>query len=184
MTRSLVNFDWMCFSKYSVYFNLTHQRHLNNNTASWNPRLQPIQQKDPCSPKDSGKPFTPLFSWRLIPLLQPCTQQPSCWCGEPTGVSLFLDAFLLSEDFLVGRIPTFPLLPPVLFQLSPYQALLFFFFFFFFLSFSRATPAAYGGSWARGPIWAVATGLCQSHSNATSEPHLRPTPQLTETPDP
>ena len=49
---------------------------------------------------------------------------------------------------------------------------------------SWAPPAAYGGSQARGRIGAVATGLRQSHSNAGSEPHLRPTPQLTATPDP
>ena len=34
---------------------------------------------------------------------------------------------------------------------------------------SWAAPAAYGGSQARGRIGAVATGLCQSHSNAGSE---------------
>ena len=33
-------------------------------------------------------------------------------------------------------------------------------------AFSRAAPAAYGGSQARGLIGAVATGLRQSHSNA------------------
>ena len=65
-----------------------------------------------------------------------------------------------------------------------------FFFFFFFLSFvvfvfafSLAASAAYGGSQARGLIRAVATGLHQSHSNAGSEPPLRPTPQLTATLD-
>ena len=42
--------------------------------------------------------------------------------------------------------------------------------FFFFLF--RATPAAYGGFQARGPIIAVATCLCYSHSNTRSEPHL------------
>ena len=52
------------------------------------------------------------------------------------------------------------------------------------MSLIRAAPAAYGGSQARGQIEAVAASLCQSHSNAGSEPHLRPTPQLTETPDP
>ena len=60
--------------------------------------------------------------------------------------------------------------------------------FLFFLSFclsafSRATPVAYGGSQAWGPIRTVATGLHQSHSNTGSEPHLQPTPQLTATPD-
>jgi len=48
---------------------------------------------------------------------------------------------------------------------------------------SWAAPAAYGGSQARGRIGAVVTGLRQSHSNAGSEPRLRPTPQLTATPD-
>ena len=33
-------------------------------------------------------------------------------------------------------------------------------------------------------IRAVDTGLHRSHSNAGSEPHLGPTPQLTATPDP
>ena len=47
---------------------------------------------------------------------------------------------------------------------------------------SWAAPAAYGGSQARGQIGAVAAGLLQSHSNARSEPRLRPTPQLTATP--
>ena len=59
--------------------------------------------------------------------------------------------------------------------------------FFYFLSFfaiSWAASAAYGDSQDRGQIGAVATGLCQSHSNAGSEPRLQPTPQLTATPDP
>ena len=59
---------------------------------------------------------------------------------------------------------------------------------FFFLSFclfwGRAAPAAYGGSQARGLIRAIGTGLHQSHSNEGSELSLRPTPQLTATPDP
>ena len=57
------------------------------------------------------------------------------------------------------------------------------FLFFSFLVF-RATPAAYGGSQARGQIGAVAAGLHHSHSHARSELHLQPTPQLTATPDP
>ena len=47
-----------------------------------------------------------------------------------------------------------------------------------------ATPMAYGGSQARGLIGAVTAGLRHSHSKARSEPHLRPTPQLTARPDP
>ena len=56
----------------------------------------------------------------------------------------------------------------------------FFFFFFYF----RATPAAYGGSQARGRIRAIAAGLHHSHSNMGSEPRLQPTPQLMAMPDP
>ena len=42
------------------------------------------------------------------------------------------------------------------------------FFFFCLSAFSRATPAAYGGSQARGQIGAVVASLCQSHSNVGS----------------
>ena len=45
-------------------------------------------------------------------------------------------------------------------------------FFFCLFAFSRAVPTAYGDSQARGLIGARATGLCQSHSNTESEPHL------------
>ena len=45
-------------------------------------------------------------------------------------------------------------------------------FFLSFFAFSRAAPAAYGGSQARGQIRAAAAGLRQSHSNAGSEPRL------------
>ena len=48
---------------------------------------------------------------------------------------------------------------------------------------SWAAPSAYGGSQARGRNGAIATGLCQSHSNVGSEPRLQPTPQLTATLD-
>ena len=44
--------------------------------------------------------------------------------------------------------------------------------FFFFWSFFRASPAAYGGSQARGRIGALAAGLHHSHSNLGSEPRL------------
>ena len=52
------------------------------------------------------------------------------------------------------------------------------------LVFSRATPMAYEGSQARGPVGATAGSLHHSYSNAGSEPRLQPTPQLTATPDP
>ena len=59
-----------------------------------------------------------------------------------------------------------------------------FFCFFCFFCLFRATPVVYGESKARGPIRATAAGLHQSHSNARSEPHFRPTPQLMAMPDP
>ena len=43
---------------------------------------------------------------------------------------------------------------------------------------------ACGSSQARGEIVATAAVLHHSHSNMGSEPHLRPTSQLTATPDP
>ena len=56
--------------------------------------------------------------------------------------------------------------------------------FFGLFAFSRAAPAAYGGSQARGLIGAVAAGLGQSHSNTRSELRLQTTPQLMAMPDP
>ena len=47
-----------------------------------------------------------------------------------------------------------------------------FFFFVFFFAIFWAAPTAYGGSQARGPIGAVASGLRHSHSNTGSELHL------------
>ena len=82
-------------------------------------------------------------------------------------------------------------------MLITYVSFLLFFFFFGFLAFwlfgflvfwlfafSRAAPAAYRSSQARGLMRAVAAGLHHSHSNARSEPCLQPTPQLTATPNP
>ena len=53
--------------------------------------------------------------------------------------------------------------------------------FYLFFVFSRAAPAAYGDSQAKGLIGAIAAGLCHSHSNVVSKPRLRPTPQLMAT---
>ena len=57
------------------------------------------------------------------------------------------------------------------------------FIFIYFLLFI-ATPAAFGGSQARGQIGAAAGALHHSHSNARSELHLGPTPQFTTMLDP
>ena len=56
------------------------------------------------------------------------------------------------------------------------------FIFFYLFAISWTAPMAYGGSQARGRIGAVATRLCQSHSNTGSELRLQPTLQLTVTP--
>ena len=49
--------------------------------------------------------------------------------------------------------------------------------------FFRAALMAHGSYQARGGIGATAAGLCTSHNNARSEPHLWPT-QLTAMPNP
>ena len=54
----------------------------------------------------------------------------------------------------------------------------------FILFLFRAAPTVYEASQTRGQIRAAAVGLCHSHSNARSEPHLRPVPQLMTKPDP
>ena len=55
---------------------------------------------------------------------------------------------------------------------------------YIYIFFNRAAPAAYGSFRARGQIGAVVACSCHSHSNAGSEPHLRPIPQIEATPDP
>ena len=57
--------------------------------------------------------------------------------------------------------------------------------FFYFLSFFFFLPFLGSHPWhIMGLIRAVAAGLRQRHSNAGSEPHLQPTPQLMAMPDP
>ena len=68
--------------------------------------------------------------------------------------------------------------------LIPFIKSIHFFLNLFFFWLFRATPVAYGSSHARGRMGATAAGLHHSHSNAGSEPHLRPTPELMATPDP
>ena len=51
-------------------------------------------------------------------------------------------------------------------------------FIYLFIYFFRAAPITYGGLKGRGQIGATAAGLYHSHSNAGSQLHLRPTPQL------
>ena len=71
-----------------------------------------------------------------------------------------------------------PLLVPISFCHNDVSSWLIFFFLF------RAAPVAYGSSWARGWIRAVAASLHHSYNNARSKRHLQPAPQLEVTPDP
>ena len=50
--------------------------------------------------------------------------------------------------------------------------------------FFRARPVTYGDSKARSLIGAIDAGLCHSYSNAGSELHLQPVPQLMAMPGP
>ena len=61
--------------------------------------------------------------------------------------------------------------------LAPHLMLFIYLFIYLFIclfSLFRAVPVAYRGSLARGLIGTVAAGLYHSHSNARSEPCLRP----------
>ena len=60
--------------------------------------------------------------------------------------------------------------------------LIYLFFAYFFVE--VAVPVANGRSQARGRIGATAASLRHGHSNMGSEPHLRPTLQLTAMLDP
>ena len=88
-------------------------------------------------------------------------------------------SFLGSSQFVVGSLNSDPFCVCV----CVCEIMLLFIYLFSLFVFSRATPVALGVSQARGPVGAVATGLCQRHSNMGSEPLLRPTPQLMATPD-
>ena len=59
-----------------------------------------------------------------------------------------------------------------------------FVFVFVFLPFLGLLPRHMEIPRLRGLIGAIATSLCQSHSNVGSKPRLQPTPQFTATPDP
>ena len=58
------------------------------------------------------------------------------------------------------------------------------FFFFGLFAFSRAAPAVYGGSQARGPIGAVPPAYARDTATRDPSRICDHTPQLTATPDP
>ena len=83
----------------------------------------------------------------------------------------------MSSWMLIRIVSTKP--QQELHQLSFYLFIFYFIFIFCLFTISWAAPAAYGSCQAGGRIGAVAASLHHSHSNMGSEPHLRPTPQLT-----
>ena len=88
---------------------------------------------------------------------------------------------MFSETITLKLGSLFSVLSSLLFI---YLIFIFKFDFIFCLCLFRVALSSYGGSQARGLIGAFTAGLRQSHSNSRSELCLRPTPQLTETPDP
>ena len=91
-----------------------------------------------------------------------------------TDVKWYLIAVLICISLMISKLS--------IFSCSYWPSA--FLFLFFSFSLFKAAPVAYGGSQARVPIEAVATSLCQGHSNTGSELSLQPTPRLTATPDP
>ena len=102
-----------------------------------------------------------------------CGQFLCCW--RPTGL-LPHPLSMPSPPFVGGLIVTCDIC--LLFSFN--------FIYLFIYVFFRATPAVHGGSQTRGLIGAIVAGHSHSHShsNTGSELHLRPTLQLTATPDP
>ena len=99
--------------------------------------------------------------------------------------------FIFHQQSITVRLPSYPcqyLLLSIFLTLAvlvgvKWDIILICIHLFYFYLF-RATSTAYGGSQSRGPIRAVTTSLCHSHSNARSEPRLQTTPQLTAMPAP
>ena len=122
-------------------------------TSSTKPLFSLAQGEDSCHVGDA-----PAAQWRSS-------------CGERLRAPAISRHQLASHDTGILKVH------------SPSQLSFLFCFVLFCLSFSRAAPTAYGGSQARSLNGAIAADLHHSHSNSGSKPHLRPTPQLTATPD-
>ena len=110
---------------------------------------------------------------------------------EFTGIFLHIYVFPIKKAVIPGGWSPLTKLwkrnfsvGPIFKKATKFGFILCFYFYIYLFSLFRATPLAYGGSQARGPIGAVAASLCQSHSNSGSELHLQTTPQLTAMLDP
>ena len=105
-----------------------------------------------------AQPHILSFIWRVI----------WDWTGGKVLNLFLLDSFFSFSFFLPSFLFLSSFLPSFL---------------SFFLCLSPAAPVPCGSSQARVRIGATATGLHHNHSNAGSEPHLGPTPQLMATLD-
>ena len=130
----------------------------------WGPSWMPLVIKSHC-----------LARWAVGSLLMELDRQRVLWMGAvcdthiPTPTSFCQPGSRICLlGFMFLKHPHF----------CPYSHLALGFFFF------SATPVAHESSQARGQIGAAATGPPHSHSNAGSEPHPWPTPQVTATLDP
>ena len=103
-------------------------------------------------------------------------------CREKPRVPLLPVIINASQAPEMAMIPPFAIL--VFFWCVLLLLLFVFVFVFVFFAFSRAAPAAHGGSQVRGLTGAFAPSLRRSHSNRRSEPHLQSTPQLIARLDP
>ena len=177
----------------------------HQNAFSW--KKQGAEGATRCTDKEDGAEYVFIFAWIRIKYLQNGAQetgkgvvQGERWWPEkgargdlPLYSRLYFKILSHSYLFIIWKCKSKALSTTALSYffldfrttlfIDYYIELNFFLFFFVFLLFLWATPVAYGGSQARGRIRAVATGLCQSHSNSGSEPRLQPTPRLTATPD-
>ena len=130
---------------------------------------------------------------QLKPMLKP--EQHQIWATSVTYTTAGGNAKCLTHWARPGMEPTASWTLRWVFNLLSHNRNLYFLFcilpcilynfiFYFLFLLYRAASTAYGGSQARGPIRAAAASQHHSHSNAESEPCLRPTPQLTATLDP
>ena len=96
---------------------------------------------------------------------KPCNTQPP---SVPHLVCLFMTIFIYLFPLWSLWFPSFCWLQG--------GFVLFCFYLLFLFLFFRTVPVAYGSSQARGQIGAATAGLRHKHSNAGSEPRLRPMP--------
>ena len=80
---------------------------------------------------------------------------------------------LFAGSYFIAHSVSFLVIVVFFFLIQLWWAICYFFSSVFCLF--RAAPMAYGGSQSRDLIRAVAASLCQSHSNARSQLHLKPT---------